>query len=239
MPRWSQKYDDSFDPANFRGFFDASLGTEVDTDLCGPVSSDVLELRGLFIERPDLSVVTGLSETCEELTSFFQEGSRFLSLNLLSEVQNDAHSILWRVLVAGADNSDGIAPERMAHTFQAFRRYYQEHQEIPPRPEELPVDASEEMVALSNYRAAMQLACRRRRLFITAGGRLGLGPQTMRPGDVAVVLCGGNVPFILRYHEDANDYEFIGECYIDGIMFGEAVQKHREEGREDVIFNIR
>lgn len=239
VPRLSRKWKFSLDPVDFSSGFDAGLKTEVDKDLCGLISSEVMKLRGLFIEQSDQAVVTGQSEIHGDLESFIDGVSRFTGGNLLFEVSQGSRSALWRLLVAGSDYDRQFADDRMAHTFQALLRYHKEHDKLPPWPARLPLDASEDLVALSEYREAFRIACYRRRLFVTAGGLMGVGPQTMRPGDVAVILYGGDAPFILRYHEDANDYEFIGECYIDGIMFGEAVQKHREEGREDVIFNIR
>lgn len=239
VPRWNQKFDGSLNHMPLSASFDASLGMRIDRDLCGLISSDVIDLRGLFIDQPEQAVVRAQSEICEDLTSFFDGVPRCLWLDFRFEAPRDAWIVLWRVLVAGIDREWRFADVSMAHTFLGFLRYFQEHQKLPPTYSDLPSDASDEALALSNYRVAFSNACHRRRLFRTAGGRLGLGPQTMQPGDVAVILYGGNTPYILRYHEDANDYESIGECYIDGVMFGEAVEKHREEGREDVIFNIR
>ncbi|KAF2491461.1 hypothetical protein BU16DRAFT_594392 [Lophium mytilinum] len=62
----------------------------------------------------------------------------------------------------------------------------------------------------------------RRRLFVTSSGHLGYGPEYTRPGDVVVILGGANMPLMLR-KKDAL-YQLLGECFIDDIMFGEAVQ---------------
>ena len=72
------------------------------------------------------------------------------------------------------------------------------------------------------------------KFFITAKGRLGMGPRAMRTGDEIIVLQGGNMPFVIRTvcggeGEDAGMWkdkqmqEFIGAAYIDGIMDGETV----------------
>jgi len=62
-----------------------------------------------------------------------------------------------------------------------------------------------------------------RRLFITSSERLGLGPAGMMSGDTVAILFGGNVPHILRPSED-NRWQFVGECYLDGYMSGEAME---------------
>ena len=65
-------------------------------------------------------------------------------------------------------------------------------------------------------------ACRQRRMFWTESGSYGLGPQCMRPGDIVVVLYGGNTPYVLRPRK--NEYIFMGQAYVDEIMNGELFQ---------------
>lgn len=84
--------------------------------------------------------------------------------------------------------------------------------------------------------------CKRRRLFLTVNGFLGIGPDTVQEGDLVTVLSGGDVPFLLRpiAHTDYSDvsaleclstdapliqgYLLVGECFVEGLMQGEAVQ---------------
>ncbi|KAI0193018.1 heterokaryon incompatibility protein-domain-containing protein [Xylaria flabelliformis] len=61
-----------------------------------------------------------------------------------------------------------------------------------------------------------------RSLFRTSVGQLGRGDKTTKAGDEAWVLSGGNVPFTLRRVSEGR-YKLIGECYIHGVMHGEAV----------------
>lgn len=71
--------------------------------------------------------------------------------------------------------------------------------------------------------------CWGRSFFRTKGGYMGLGPQILQPGDFVCVLAGGEVPFILR--PDHDYYKLVGECYLHGIMNGEAVRKQDHIGR--------
>jgi hypothetical protein len=57
-------------------------------------------------------------------------------------------------------------------------------------------------------------------------GLLGVGPDTTRAGDLVAVFFGGRVPFILRQYNSC--YVLLGECYIHGIMDGEAIDGWRE-----------
>lgn len=63
----------------------------------------------------------------------------------------------------------------------------------------------------------------RRCLVITTIGQVGLAPRGTRCGDEVCILFGGDVPYIVRDHDD--HHQFIGECYVQGIMDGEAVTK--------------
>ena len=68
------------------------------------------------------------------------------------------------------------------------------------------------------------------RLFTTdnADAIIGTGPEGLRIGDIICVLYSGDVPFIL--HPDGQGhYALIGECYVSGIMQGEALDMGLEE----------
>ncbi|KAF2460689.1 heterokaryon incompatibility protein-domain-containing protein [Lineolata rhizophorae] len=62
------------------------------------------------------------------------------------------------------------------------------------------------------------------KFFITVGGRMGRGSMQARPGDEVGLILGAPTPFILRPTEN-NRYLIVGECYVDGIMDGEALEE--------------
>ncbi|KAF3038977.1 hypothetical protein E8E12_002657 [Didymella heteroderae] len=84
-----------------------------------------------------------------------------------------------------------------------------------------------------------------RKMVATKDGSLMLAPWRTCAGDVVVVLPGGRVPYILRPQimrrdsgfaeeglEKSQQYQFIGDAYVHGIMHGEACEEHRlDEGR--------
>jgi hypothetical protein len=55
-------------------------------------------------------------------------------------------------------------------------------------------------------------------------GYLGLGPTSMQPGDSLCIFGSRNVPLILRPLEEHGGYQLVGECYIHGVMHGEATE---------------
>ncbi|KAI2617581.1 HET-domain-containing protein [Hypomontagnella submonticulosa] len=65
------------------------------------------------------------------------------------------------------------------------------------------------------------LPCHGKCMFSTEAA-LGLCPDGSRVGDLVVILFGSDVPHLLRKSDEPGGYYFVGECYIDGIMHGEA-----------------
>jgi hypothetical protein len=79
-----------------------------------------------------------------------------------------------------------------------------------------------------------------RRFCTTEVGRFGLVPPRSRKGDPICVFAGAETPFVLRRVGEREVgaaagkkvvYELIGECYLHGVMDGEAVREdvHWEE----------
>ncbi|KAI8939245.1 hypothetical protein NX059_005071 [Plenodomus lindquistii] len=86
------------------------------------------------------------------------------------------------------------------------------------------------------FHEAFVRACVDRRFFVTKQGLMGIGPNTMKEGDILVILFGGRVPYLLRASNDA--YRFLGECYVPGMMNGEEVQKWRDDGSKRTFFEL-
>jgi hypothetical protein len=71
----------------------------------------------------------------------------------------------------------------------------------------------------------------RRLCFITEHGSIGMGPPAIQPGDVVAILFGAKAPFILRPTDIDGEYRLIGQCYVNGIMHGEHIEKLKAKGR--------
>lgn len=76
--------------------------------------------------------------------------------------------------------------------------------------------------------------CKQRRIFWTSATEFGLGPHSMRSGDVVVVLYGGKTPYVLRPRGDK--YIFMGEAYLDDIMTGKLVEEVETGRRQEQEF---
>lgn len=92
--------------------------------------------------------------------------------------------------------------------------------------------------------AGIQALLLKRQLFVSSKGYIGWGPPWMTVGDTVAVLHGGNMPFILReFPEEVvlpdpdRVYNFvIGECYVQGLMRGEALENEEMEKRDFLLY---
>lgn len=83
-------------------------------------------------------------------------------------------------------------------------------------------------VKFQELKEAFKLALLNRRLCWTKEGHLGLVPRFAKQDDNVVVVPGSPVPFVVR-RIGKGTYHFIGECYIDRIMDGEAFKNQGQE----------
>ena len=58
-----------------------------------------------------------------------------------------------------------------------------------------------------------------RRTFVSAKGYIGLGPTETLPGDRIVIVCGAQMPFVVREGDDGR-MRLVGDTYVHGIMDG-------------------
>lgn len=60
-----------------------------------------------------------------------------------------------------------------------------------------------------------------RKLARTGTSKTGIPRET--PGDHVVVLHSCRAPVVLRRLDDVSQFQVLGDCYIEGIMFAEGV----------------
>lgn len=74
------------------------------------------------------------------------------------------------------------------------------------------------------------------RIFSTDSNYIGRSNLNIRQGDVIAVLFGSDLPVVLRKHESC--YEFIGGCYVSGLMYGEIMDNARNDSTIERILLI-
>ncbi|KAL1618267.1 hypothetical protein SLS56_010631 [Neofusicoccum ribis] len=88
-------------------------------------------------------------------------------------------------------------------------------------------DCSRETNDRKDFRTTMSKYYRKRGLFRTKNGRIGLGPQSLRPGHRLVLVAGSRTPLAVREVLDSPikpSSHLIGEVYLHGAMMGELVR---------------
>jgi hypothetical protein len=160
---------------------------------------------------------------------------------------------VWRTLVADRGSDGGTAP---AYYKRACKKVMQTADWRP---------GSINLFEFINYgrNALITDFCRRvqavvwnRRMIRTSGGKVGMARHQVMDGDLICILYGCSVPVILRKHlkdsqEDVVDgqharpgeeetfYELLGECYVHGMMDGEAIEFQEENDIKSVRFELR
>ncbi|KIX99534.1 uncharacterized protein Z520_05110 [Fonsecaea multimorphosa CBS 102226] len=74
-----------------------------------------------------------------------------------------------------------------------------------------------------------------RRLFLLDTGEIGIGSDEVQPGDTLCMLAdGGRTPFVLRQASlpeySGGTFTLVGEAYVRGIMYGEAIRRMEKNG---------
>jgi hypothetical protein len=83
----------------------------------------------------------------------------------------------------------------------------------------------------SRMQSSIVLATDRRRFIRTEKGYMGLAPAAAAMRDKICVLFGGQVLCVLRQNNDGKTHEFMGECYVHGLMDGQAMDMPTQDNK--------
>jgi hypothetical protein len=150
--------------------------------------------------------------------------------------QQSIPDTLWRTMVADRDPSEGtsIKPDFR----EACKRVVDSRDEHNNISTSSMIRQGNNMVS-KFLRRVNDVAWNRRLFRAKKLARLGLAPLHAAEDDIISVLYGCSVPVILRNlrnnkGKETGGYELIGECYLDGMMDGEAVSEScLEQARKD------
>ena len=123
----------------------------------------------------------------------------------------------WRTLVADRDLKGLACP--------AWYKLASEH--VLQDSDELDLDTRRLMFQSSpgivfDFLRRVQSVIWGRRLATLDQGYVVLGPRSCEVGDLVCILHGCSVPVLLRRQDVGGNYTFVGECYVHGMMDGEA-----------------
>ncbi|KAL0929863.1 heterokaryon incompatibility protein [Colletotrichum truncatum] len=198
----------------------------------------IVEISPLF-EDPDITCIDPETEnkTLLEIFKFISQLQRY-------PAPNTVFSTFWRTIVAGKnglgrekcpesfaeivslllDTCTGKSPSLPGQTYSARQRMPKDRGRLDVHRLNGGKPGSPGHV-FQDFRWAMINANRHRRLGFTSKGYLCLFPRYVDIGDQVFVLESCAMPFIMRTIElDRKSFRLIGECYVCGIMDGEAIR---------------
>ncbi|KAI8666687.1 HET domain-containing protein [Fusarium keratoplasticum] len=79
---------------------------------------------------------------------------------------------------------------------------------------------------VTEFRYTAEELCRHRLLFITEGGRLGLGGPQVEEGDTIYLIHGLKTPFVVN--SSSQGHLLRGECYLHGLMDGKVQRSDQD-----------
>ena len=168
-------------------------------------------------------------------------------LELSQEIYNQPNTVPeghWRTLIANKIISDACVVDQL-HEYHLLRRllgHISIHGCQPPnetlRTWEVVGLTVEEMLSTTDYHSSVNQAMHRRSFVSTQRGRIGLVPDRARVGDLICVLYNVSVPLVLRPRAyDEKIFELVGESYVHGLMQGEALELHGQEGIQHFLID--
>ena len=160
-------------------------------------------------------------ENCAWLLDFsYSVLTRLVEKDLLMSLKDDPLVILFVQLIKGqeTDRADTDAPLKWVLP-DAWVRVEDNPKQLILGP---PGDQNAFIVEMagSSYRTSFFLT---KAHPVTRNVRMGRGPVSTQPGDRIAIAKGTNQVFILR--NDGEYFRLVGECYVDGLMRGEAQEE--------------
>ncbi|OAL47211.1 hypothetical protein IQ07DRAFT_634187 [Pyrenochaeta sp. DS3sAY3a] len=235
VPHWQKVFRATFSAWDLDECFSASKGLQMNLEFTDTTIPDILRLEGVQV---GVVGFTGFYMWHDVDTSFLL--TRFLGPFLVCEA---GLALMARTFTAGRSEYGSLLESTDHQALvvgggfaykpresKNFRPLFERREGLKEQLESLAIRGDAE-----RFRATAVAICERRRLFMALNGYLGLGPDNVREGDVAVVLAGGDVPYLLRPIQSkatsnesnepiVEDYVLVGECYIEGLMEGQAVR---------------
>lgn len=87
---------------------------------------------------------------------------------------------------------------------------------------------------LHAFGLALRSTTENRQFIVTSKDRVGLAPRNVKPGDMVMLMPATVVPFVVRKIGNISQGQptcsIVGDCYLDGVMYGELWKEKMELG---------
>ncbi|KAJ9667194.1 hypothetical protein H2201_002715 [Coniosporium apollinis] len=186
--------------------------------------------RILSVVGIQVDTIATMGEPSYGMEEFFSDVDAWFRLALGANLEKSEHDYVGGGNTLDAFNRTLTADKtRSGHRAQEGQRGFEavmvEENELPEsyrQVQDLTLEERQRFWMMDALQA-MMFRVARRRLLITKKGYLGLGPPDTELGDSVFIIAGCTVPIILRKKDE--QWRFVGESFVTGIMDGEIVQK--------------
>jgi hypothetical protein len=238
IPDWTVTKQPCLWESSHRGARFAASWKNTPRVICGPLITEIA------VYGMEIDVVKDVSETsCTAigLRGYLDEVDEMVQ-TLESQIYDRPEELRWQVPVAGARYPRTTTDiETDLHTsYKALRKVLGIDEESEPSsPSESilsfsDVDEGNLKDVSENYKRALLESLEGWRFFTTGRGFVGVGPAATHKGDKVAIFDGSAVPSLTREYKRVDEKwvcKFVGECYIHGLMNGEAKKlKSLDEG---------
>lgn len=210
--------------------FTAHNGRAIDPeDVLNAEKPEILSLQGFFLDEivAVMPVIDGsVLESIAALQNAFLSFVAFIE-STLTKPRAEIVQIVAKTLCAGGHIKTPFIISKHVDSDEDFKDSVQAFLECR-NDSDYPAFFSSDF----HFATAAANVSVSKRLFMSSQRYLGLGPATAEVGDVVSIMAGCRIPFVLRRESNKEDAKFLmnGGCYIDGIMFGEAMRQHVDAG---------
>jgi hypothetical protein len=236
IPDWTVQKEGSLYALSSRGMKCAAAGPTKANVKCD-ASSNEIQVSGLRVD--EIKSVSKAANLDWELNAYLEEIDRTVDSLPSYPVRETRADVKWKVPIAGAWHPQLVASTDldMRSSYMAFREFL-----APVTKLKSPIngvgnksqakasngltgkEAREVLWARAqNYVLALQENLCGWRFIVTKGGFVGVAPPSAKEGDVISIFDGGAVPFLIRRSSSVQGaFQLVGECYVHGIMDGDA-----------------
>ncbi len=217
VPSWIIKWDEdrALRPFTFggKGLYRASGDTRPQMRIAEDGSSVIVAVSKIdYLET--VTSTWNPQITWDELFSWYAEAYAFATDSRDYPTRESIIQAYTTTLVADSTTHTRLDPGALVESYTAY---------VAPQD-------WEEIVAgeLKTWSRPFQIRCanatRRRRFCVTRKGFFAMIPDKAQAGDLVCILLGGDAPLVLRRDESYGRYILIGDCYLQCIMKGEALE---------------
>lgn len=140
--------------------------------------------------------------------------------------QDDVPDAHWQTLIANKDANGNFYKGQGREALRLALIYLNSLVQHPQPHLPSPQFNAKQQAQLQDYLQALGYGAHGRAFVSTEHGRIGLAPPHTQEGDKVVILWNAGSPYVLR-PAGAGSFKLVGEAYIHGLMYGEAIAERQ------------